>query len=550
MRGLCSSRSAIEIWKSSGGIAVSSRDSNAAGGCRRRRSRRVRGLRSGSAEALRLAAFFSMEFGLSEALPIYSGGLGVLGGDYLKAASDLGVPVVGVGLLFTQGYFRQTIDAEGSQHELFPPNDPGQLPIVPVHDADGTRLRIPLEFPGRTVFARAWMAQVGRTRLYLLDCNDPANRPADRGITAELYGGNDEQRLQQELVLGIGGWRLLAALGLRPEICHLNEGHAALAALERTRGLMAETDLNFAESLRATRIGTIFTTHTPIEAAFDRFNAALASTYLASQARALGIAIEQLVALGQLGPNPAEPLNMAYLAVRCSGQVNAVSRLHGEVSRELFQPLFPRFPAVDVPVGYVTNGVHTPSWDSAEADGLWTTACGSDRWRRDLSTVTEDFGRVTDAELWAMRTANRQRLVQRARDRLLRRLGEIGVSEVRRSDAAQTLAADVLTVGFARRFTGYKRTTLPLHDPDRLVRLLTHPTRPIQLVMAGKAHPRDAEGKAMIRSWVAFAERPEVRRRIAFLSDYDLLLAEELVQGCDVWLNTPAAPGKRAGRVG
>ena len=494
---------------------------------------------SGAAQALRLVAFFSMEFGLGEALPIYAGGLGVLGGDYLKAASDLGVPVVGVGLLYNQGYFRQVLGDDGWQRELYPPNDPGQLPIVPARDAKGAPLRIPIEFPGRTVFARSWLARVGRTNLYLLDCNDPANRPADRGITAQLYGGDDEQRLQQEVVLGIGGWRLLEALALRPEICHLNEGHAALAAVERTRTLMAATGLRFADAHRVTRSGTIFTTHTPVAPAFDHFDATLAAKYLAPHAHALGITPDELLALGRLDPSAAEPLNMAYLAVRCSGRINGVSRLHGEVSRALFAPLFPGYPAADVPVGFVTNGVHTPSWDSAEADALWTAACGSGRWRGSLEGLAEKIEGVPDADLWSMRNANRRRLVERARDRLVARLSEIGAAPERLAEAAQFLDPEVLTLGFARRFTGYKRATLLLQDPDRLVRLLTHPTRPMQLLLAGKAHPHDVEGKAMIRAWLAFADRPEVRRCAVFLSDYDLLLAEELVQGCDVWINTP-----------
>lgn len=507
---------------------------------------------AGSDAAGRLGpvAFFSMEFGLSEALPIYAGGLGVLGGDYLKAASDLGVPVIGVGLLYTSGYFRQTIDAGGQQHELYPPNVPGQLPIVPARSRDAALVRIGVEFPGRTVFAQTWVARIGRTQLYLLDCNDPANQPADRGITAELYGGNDEQRLQQELVLGIGGWRLLRALNLQPEICHLNEGHAAFAALERTRSLMAETDLSFPEALRATRSGTIFTTHTPVEAAFDRFAAPLAARYLAPHVGPLNVAVDDVLALGRLGHDSTEPLNMAYFAIRCSGSVNGVSRLHGEVSRVLFQPLFPHQPPADVPVGSVTNGVHTPSWDSPEADDLWTSACGGERWRQDLNAVSEDFGRVSDDALWAMRSANRRRLVRQARERLLRRLDATGTTDESRALAAQALDDDVLTIGFARRFTDYKRATLLLRDPDRLARLVTAPLHPIQVVLAGKAHPNDAAGKAMIREWVTFAQRPDVRRRIVFLPDYDLLLAAELVQGCDVWLNTPRRPWEASGTSG
>lgn len=502
------------------------------------------------ADQLGLVAFFSMEFGLSEALPIYAGGLGVLGGDYLKAASDLGVPVVGVGLLYSEGYFRQALDAGGAQRELYPPNDPDDLPLQPARDADGERIRIPIEFPGRTVFARTWVARVGRTRLYLLDCNDPANRPMDRGITAQLYGGSDEERLQQEIVLGIGGWRLLTALGLHPEICHLNEGHAALAAIERTRALMEEYGLPFAPVLRATRAGTVFTTHTPIAAAFDQFSAALVGKYLARHVDKLSLSLDDFLALGQEHPGSGEPLNMAYLAVRCSGAVNGVSRLHGKVSRRLFAPLFPRQPIDDVPVGFVTNGVHTPSWDSADADALWTKACGSERWRGDLRGLAESIGAMADADLWAMRSANRRRLVERARDRLARWLDESGATEERVGSASEALAPDVLTLGFARRVTGYKRTLLLLHDPDRLARFLSNPSHPAQLILAGKAHPRDDEGKAMIRAWLEFAERPDMQAKVVFLDDYDLLLAEELVQGCDVWINTPRRPLEASGTSG
>src|SRR5664280_1299910 len=322
---------------------------------------------------LTFVAYFSMEFMLSEALPIYSGGLGNVAGDQLKAASDLGVPVVGVGLLYQQGYFRQVIDKDGAQQALYPYNDPGQLPITPLRQANGEWLRLEIALPGASVWLRAWQVQVGRVKLYLLDSNDAANFPAHRGITSELYGGGPELRLKQELLLGIGGWRLLAALGIQPEVCHLNEGHAAFAVLERARSFMQENAQPFEVALAVTRAGNLFTTHTAVAAGFDRFPPALIEQYVGGYAeQKLGIPLHDLLALGRENPNDSsESFNMAYLAVRGSGSVNGVSRLHAEVSRPLFESLFPHWPEDEVPVGHVTNGVHMPSWDSAEADDLW-----------------------------------------------------------------------------------------------------------------------------------------------------------------------------------
>lgn len=338
---------------------------------------------------LRTVAYFSMEFMLSEALPIYSGGLGNVAGDQLKAASDLGIPVAGIGLLYQQGYFRQEIDASGRQLALYPYNDTGQLPIEPLRDADGEWLRIRVTLPGFDLWVRTWQVTVGRTKLYLLDTNDPANLPHHRGITSELYGGSPELRLRQELVLGIGGWRLLREIGLDPEVCHLNEGHAAFAVLERARYRMAAYGEPFERALAVTRAGNVFTTHTPVEAGFDRFAPELVARYFQGYAENdLGIPLRQLLALGrQDAGNEDEPFNMAYLGIRGSRAVNGVSRLHGEVSRRIFQPLFPRWPAGEVPVGHVTNGVHIPTWDSAAADALWTATCGKDRWRGEMATV-------------------------------------------------------------------------------------------------------------------------------------------------------------------
>ncbi len=497
-------------------------------------------------------AYFSMEFMLSEALPIYSGGLGNVAGDQLKAASDLGVPVIGVGLLYQQGYFRQVIDNNGAQQALFPYNDPGQLPIMPLRQASGEWLRLEIALPGYSVWLRAWQVQVGRVRLYLLDSNDPANYPAHRGITSELYGGGPELRLKQELLLGIGGWRLLEALGIQPEVCHLNEGHAAFAVLERARGFMREHGQPFEVALAVTRAGNLFTTHTAVAAGFDRFAPALIEQYLGGYAeQKLGITRQDLLALGRQSPNDtSEPFNMAYLAIHGSGAINGVSRLHGRVSRHLFEPLFPRWPTEEVPVGHVTNGVHMPTWDSAPADDLWTEACGKDRWLGTAETLERDIRQVSDAGLWQFRIDASTMLVEYARERLSRQLVMSGAPPKAVEGAKHLFDPNTLTLGFARRFASYKRPNLLLHDPERLLRLLTHPQRPVQLIIAGKAHPADQTGQALIQQWMQFIRRPEVRPHAIFLSDYDMLLTEHLVQGVDVWLNTPRRPWEASGTSG
>jgi starch phosphorylase len=497
-------------------------------------------------------AYFSMEFMLSEALPIYSGGLGNVAGDQLKTASDLGVPVVGVGLLYQQGYFRQVIDKDGTQQALFPYNDPGQLPITPLREPNGEWLRLEVKLPGYSLWLRAWQVRVGRVKLYLLDSNDPANFPGRRGITSELYGGGPELRLQQEMALGIGGWRLLRSLSIRPEVCHLNEGHAAFAVLERARSFMEETGQPFEVALAVTRAGNLFTTHTPVAAGFDRFDPALIERYLGSYAEnRLSIPLHDLMALGRQNPNDSsEPFNMAYLAVRGSGAVNGVSRLHGQVSRNIFTSLFPRWPKSEVPIGYVTNGVHMSSWDSEEADALWTGSCGKDRWHGTLETLEQDMRAVSDSRLWECRASARQFLIDYVRGRLSRQLEAAGAPPQEVEDAKHIFDPNVLTMGFARRFAPYKRPNLLLHDPERLIRILTDPKRPVQLIIAGKAHPADHAGQAMIREWTHFIRRPEARNHVVFLSDYDMLLTGQLVQGVDVWINTPRRPWEACGTSG
>ncbi|GAB1719146.1 MAG: alpha-1,4 glucan phosphorylase [Nitrosospira sp.] len=501
---------------------------------------------------LKCVAYFCMEFMLSEALPIYSGGLGNVAGDQLKTASELGVPVIGIGLLYQQGYFRQVIGKDGEQQALFPYNDPGQLPITPLRRANGEWLRLEFRLPGYSLWLRTWQVQVGKTTLYLLDSNDAANYPAYRGITSELYGGGPELRLQQEIVLGIGGWQLLAELGIKPEVCHLNEGHAAFAVLERAWSCMRETGHDFRTALAITRAGNLFTTHTAVAAGFDRFAPELIEHYLGDYAtRKLGISCRELLALGRRNADDAsEPFNMAYLAMSGSAAVNAVSCLHGRVSRHLFGSFFPHWPINEVPVGHVTNGVHVPTWDSAAADRLWTEVCGKDRWIDTTEPLEPKILNMSDADLWQFRCDSSKKLVEFVRRELSVQLAVGGAPSEAIEAARGLLDPDALTLGFARRFATYKRPDLLLHDRERLLGLLSNPRRRVQLIMAGKAHPADEAGKALIREWVDFIRHTGARASITFLSDYDMHLTEQLVQGVDVWLNTPRRPWEACGTSG
>lgn len=498
------------------------------------------------------AVYFSMEYMLSEALPIYSGGLGNVAGDQLKSSSDLGVPVTAIGLLYQEGYFRQAIDKDGAQKALYPFNDPGQLPVIPLRKPNGEWLRLEIALPGWSLYLRTWQVNVGRVKLYLLDSNDAANMPIHRGITSELYGGDSELRLKQELVLGIGGWRLLEALGIKPEVAHLNEGHAAFAILERASSFMNENECSFEEALAATRAGNLFTTHTAVPAGFDRFSPALIEQYLKRYAeKYLKISLQELLALGRQNPdNPEEDFNMAYLAIRGSGAVNGVSKLHGKVSRSIFQSLFPRWPEDEVPIGYVTNGVHMPSWDSAESDKLWTEACGKDRWLHETERLGKEVSSIPNEKIWSMRNESRTNLVLFSRERLKKILQARGASHEEIEIAKTVFDPNALTLGFARRFATYKRPNMLLHDPGRLLRILANPDRPVQLIIAGKAHPADKPGRDLIQQWIRFIRQPEVRKHIVFLSDYDMLLTEHLVQGVDVWLNTPRRPWEACGTSG
>ncbi|TCJ19086.1 alpha-glucan family phosphorylase [Flaviaesturariibacter flavus] len=493
-------------------------------------------------------AYFSMEYMLSEALPIYSGGLGNVSGDLLKTASDLGVPLVGVGLLYQQGYSRQVLEADGTQHYLAPFNDPGQLPVTPLRTGDGEWLRVELALPGASLWLRTWRVQVGRTELLLLDSNDPANLPVYRGLSSRLYDDDPGRRLAQQMILGIGGWRLLQALGKTPQVCHLNEGHSAFVVLERAADFMQRHGCSFAAAWTATRGGNVFTTHTATGAGFDRFPRALLEKYFSGYcAERPGISFTELLALGQASDgSTGDTFSTAWLALRGSAQVNGVSRLHAAVSRSLFAPLFPRWPLDEIPIGHVTNGVHMPTWDSPEADRLWTEACGKDRWKYGLEKVSKDIQQLPDERLWSFRNEKSRRFCQELNDSYGRQLAIRGAE----AQGPPPFDPALPTLGFARRFAGYKRPGLLLTDPGRLRRLLLHPGRPVQLVLAGKSHPSDAAAQEVIRAWISFINGQGVQHRAVFLGDYDMRITGMLVQGVDLWINTPRRPWEACGTSG
>ncbi len=504
-----------------------------------------------SSDTLKGIAYFSMEFGLGEALPLYAGGLGILAGDYLKAASDLAVPVTAIGLLYQEGYFRQLLDANGWQQEVYPYSDSTSLPIQPVYANSGAWLHVLVDLPGRAVRLRVWQAQVGRVTLYLLDSNDPVNSPTDRGITSKLYGGGQELRLVQEIALGIGGWRVINALGLDIDVCHLNEGHAAFVTLERARNFMQNNNVDFWQALWSTRAGNVFTTHTPVTAGFDTFEPELILKYAAAFSEKVGVAAQALGALGRMdATNPDEPFNMAFLAMRTCIMANGVSRLHGEISRRIFQDLYPHWPQHEVPITHITNGIHVPSWDSAWADNIWTKVCGKARWLGTSEGLSKAINGLSDEDLWTFRGQERADLVEHARRRLARQLSQRGVDQDTVAQATDVLDPNVLTLGFARRFAEYKRPNLLLQNPQRFIQLLTNQELPVQIIVAGKAHPHDEAGKHFIQQWVQFCAQQEVRVRAVFLEDYDISLAQEMVQGVDVWINTPRRPWEACGTSG
>lgn len=497
-------------------------------------------------------AYFSMEFGLTECVPNYSGGLGVLAGDHLKSASDLDIPLAGVGLLYQQGYFRQHLNGDGWQQERYPENDFYHMPVSVVQDGEGKPLVVGVEFPGRTVYAQVWKVQVGRVPLYLLDTNISPNSAADQNITDQLYGGDNEMRLRQELILGIGGMRALHALNIQPTLCHMNEGHSAFLSLERVRLVMESEGLDFQAAREAAAAGNLFTTHTPVPAGFDMFSSDLLWQYFSSYVGKLGISFDEFMALGRVNPEDKdEKFNMAILALRSSHQCNGVSELHGAVSRNMVKSLFPGLSEEEVPVGYVTNGVHIRSYISQEMANLFDYYLGW-RWGPDMAEAKtwEKIDEIPDEELWRVRCLHRERLVGYVRNRLRASYERRGMSDFEIREAQNVFNPEALTIGFARRFATYKRATLFMRDANRLVRLLNSSERPVQIVFAGKSHPRDDGGKELIKQIVQFSRRDDVKHKIVFLEDYDISVARQLVQGVDLWLNNPRRPMEASGTSG
>ena len=499
-----------------------------------------------------LVAYFSIEFGLTECLPIYSGGLGILAGDHLKSASELGVPLVGVGLLYQKGYFRQYLTHEGWQQERYPVNDFSVLPIRPHHGDDGQPTRIAIDLAGRQVILRPWCLQVGRVTLVLLDANIPENSPDLQDVTDELYGGDGDLRIKQEIVLGVGGIRALLALNLRPRIFHMNEGHCAFLGLERIRYLMGERHVSFQEALEIVAASGVFTTHTPVPAGIDVFSAEKMELYFGAFREIFGITREEFLDLGRVHPGkPDEGFNMAVLAIRTASVVNGVSRLHARVSRQLWRDVWPGVPDDEIPIAHVTNGVHPQSWISDDMRTLYDRYLGP-RWAEEPgdTRVWNRGEQIPGEELWRTHERRRERLVAFARRRLREQLRSRGAGPTEIAEADDVLDPEALTVGFGRRFATYKRGTLLLSDAVRLERIVNAPGRPVQILFAGKAHPKDEPGKELIRQVVQLARRPEFRRRIVFLEDYDQVVARYMVEGVDVWLNTPRRPLEASGTSG
>jgi starch phosphorylase len=503
------------------------------------------------AEAPASIAYFSAEFGITEVLPQYSGGLGILAGDHLKAASDLGVPLIGVGLLYRAGYFAQGLSADGWQLEHYPSLDPHGLPLKVLRQADGSAAVINVPLPeGRTLYAHVWRAQVGRVSLLLLDSDIEENAPAERGVTDRLYGGDEDHRLRQEMLLGIGGVRAVRAYcGLTgtsmPEVFHANEGHAGFQGVERIRELSEAHGLSFPEALQAVRAGTVFTTHTPVPAGIDRFPRALIERYFAG----FGVPLDQFLALG--AEEDPTKFNMAHMGLRLGQRANGVSRLHGRVSRGMFSDLWPGFDQADVPIGSITNGVHAPTWTARELIEMGTqTSSQGDSVEGGGPVHFDGVDAISAADLWNIRRTLRGRLVDEVRRRIRETAVSRGATEAELGWTDSAFDPDVLTVGFARRVPSYKRLTLMLRDPERLRALLLDPERPMQLVIAGKSHPADDGGKQLIQQMVTFADDPELRHRIAFLPGYDIGMARYLYWGCDVWLNNPLRPLEACGTSG
>ncbi|RYG26316.1 glycosyltransferase family 1 protein [bacterium] len=496
-------------------------------------------------------AYFCFEFGISEGLPIYSGGLGILAGDHVKAASDLGIPLVGIGLLYNRGYFRQRLTHDGWQQEVYPTYDFYQMPLTLARDAEGKPIRIEVEFPDRVVTCQIWKAEVGRIPLYLLDSNVLENQPWDQGITDALYGGDEDMRIRQEMILGIGGMRALQALGIQPTVCHLNEGHAAFSSLERIRQFMKASGADFRTARQATVGANVFTTHTPVPAGFDLFPPQMLERYLGRMSGELGLPFNEFIGLGRNDPqNSGEAFNMALLAMSTSNHVNGVAKLHGAVSREMFANRWPNVPEDEVPIDSVTNGIHTATWTSRRMAELFDRYLGS-AWRERPEEEASWAGveEIPDDELWHELDLQRADLVRFARQRLRGDLERKGAGRVEPSELTSILDPNILTIGFARRFATYKRGSLMLTDRDRLKSILYHPERPVQILIAGKAHPRDEAGKKIIQDLANFMGE-FARNRMVFLEDYDMRVARRLVQGVDLWLNNPRRPYEASGTSG
>ncbi len=508
------------------------------------------------ADAPKAIAYFSPEFGITEVLPQYSGGLGILAGDHLKSASDLGVPIIGVGLFYRAGYFRQSLSLDGWQQEQYPVLDPDGLPLSLLREADGSPVVIKIGIPGgRTLHAHVWKADVGRVPLLMLDSDVEENDRAEREVTDRLYGGGGEHRLQQELLLGVGGVRALRAYARitgapEPEVFHTNEGHAGFLGLERIRELVQAQGLTFDEALSAARAGTVFTTHTPVPAGIDRFARTLVEQYFGGDNAAPGVPVDRVLALGAEDYEGGDPtvFNMAVMGLRLGQRANGVSVLHGEVSRGMFSGLWPGFDEDEVPIGSITNGVHASTWVAREVRDLLAAIVGPED--AEETRGWEAAGQIPPADLWATKRVLRSRLVDDVRARLRASWAQRGASDAELGWIDDVLDPDVLTIGFARRVPSYKRLTLMLRDPARLKALLLHPERPVQLIIAGKSHPADDGGKKLIQKLVHFADDPEVRHRIVFLPDYDIGMARLLYPGCDVWLNNPLRPLEACGTSG
>jgi starch phosphorylase len=506
---------------------------------------------SALARELRIA-YFSAEFGLHQSVPVYSGGLGVLSGDHLKSASDLGLPLVGVGLMYREGYFRQYLTVDGWQQERYPENDFFNLPLIPETNRDGGPLTIHIPFPGREVHVRVWRIQVGRVPLYLLDTNIPQNTPEDRTITARLYGGDNDMRIRQEMVLGIGGVMALRAMEKPPTVCHMNEGHSAFCSLERIRASMQETNLPFHAAREAIAAGTVFTTHTPVPAGNDVFAPQLIEHYLGNYIAAFKISREEFLGLGRQNPfDQNEPFGMTVLAIRLANVTNGVSKLHGSVSRKMWKNIWPELPVSETPILAITNGIHTPTWVSPDMAQLFDRYMGiSYDSRPSEAAMWKRVENIPDAELWRTHERRRERLVAFARGRLKHQLKNRAALPAEIARADEVLDPEALTIGFARRFATYKRGTLIFRNLERLSALLNNKDRPVQFIFSGKAHPKDHGGKELIAEILQFARRPELRRRIVFLEDYDMNVARYMVQGVDVWLNNPRRPLEASGTSG